>query len=506
MYPGNWLWLLNHELRLAWRNVGGKRLWVLLIGGGFIWAAVHLAAWGVLHKGKVITGTELSSLTFLTAGAIFWMFFSLMVSQATAHAVSALFDRGDLDLVLASPLSPRVILAVRGLGIALAACLLPFLLLLPFAHAGLVTGKPGLLAIYPVIAALGLTSAATGLLIIMTLVQLFGVRRAKILTQIVAALIGAAFFLLFQARNFLSHERQNAFIAWVQLEIQPGGWFATDSILWWPVRAMLGEVLPLSVIVIGAAGSFWLVANLLFKRFVSGTQETISGGHTKLRNGTLAQSPNFRSGMILNLLVKEWKLLVRDPQIISQTLLQIFYLIPLILIGFKGEHSIWLLVPGFIMITSMLAGNLAWLTIAAEDAPELIGIAPIAIERVRWIKGAAAIMPVLALLLPLVLYWLTRDVYGAFVLLFCGTGGALSAALCQIWNPRQGDRRDMKKRYRENRIVNIFEALGSLGWVGMAICMSGHWLWLPLALTLVVLGLGTAWILGFDARARGALV
>ena len=155
------------------------------------------------------------------------------------------------------------------------------------------------------------------------------------------------------------------------------------------------------------------------------------------------------------------------------------------------------------MIASMLAGSLAWLTIAAEDAPELIGTAPVAINRVRWIKAAAAVAPVLALLLPLVLYWLTRDAYAAFVLVFCSAGGMLSAALCQIWNPRQGNRRDMKKRYKENHLVNFLEAIGSMGWAAVAVCMNGHWLWMPLAATAALMGLATAWTLGRGAR--GAL-
>jgi hypothetical protein len=46
----------------------------------------------------------------------------------------------------------------------------------------------------------------------------------------------------------------------------------------------------------------------------------------------------------------------------------------------------------------------AWLTIAAEDAPELIGTAPVAIDRIRYYKALAACVPVLALLLPLALY------------------------------------------------------------------------------------------------------
>ena len=505
MVPGSWRWLLHHEIRLAWRNIGGKRIWLLLVGGGLLWAGVHLAAWRFLNFERNITDTGIGSMLVPITGTAFWLFFSIMISQTTAHAVSALFDRGDLDLLLSSPLSQRVIFTMRGLGIAIAACILPFLLMLPFAHAGLITGHAGMLAIYPVVAALGLAATAIGLLLTMTLVRLFGARRARTFTQILAALIGAAFFLLSQLQNLLSRDSQSAMATWARQQSAAGGWFAADSVLWWPVQAMLGEALPLAAVIIVGIGSFWLVVNLTFRRFVSGTQETLSGGMTRLQLHAPATAHNFRSGLISNVLAKEWKLIARDPQIISQTLLSLLYLIPLLFMGFRNDRSVWLLVPGFVMISSMLAGSLAWLTIAAEDAPDMLGTAPVSLARVRWIKAAAAVVPVLALLLPLALYWLSRDAYAAWVLVFCCLGGMISAALCQIWNPRQGNRHDMKKRYRENRVVNILEALGGMGWVAVALSMNDHWLWLPWAVALVLLGPGVAWILGRGARRRGVV-
>ena len=157
------------------------------------------------------------------------------------------------------------------------------------------------------------------------------------------------------------------------------------------------------------------------------------------------------------------------------------------------------------MITSMLAGSLAWLTIAAEDAPELIGTAPVSINRVRWIKAIAAVVPVMALLLPLALYWLTRDAYAALVLVFCSGGGMISAALCHVWNPRQGDRRELKKRHKGNVIATILESLGGVAWAAVAVCMYGHWRWLPLALVPVLLAPTTAWVLGRSVRRQGLI-
>ena len=501
--PGGAGWLLRHEMRIGWRNVGGKRVWLLLIGGGVLWAFVHVAAW-LLLRGMNRAGIEQFSPTAIAiAGGMFWLFASIMVSQTVAHAVAALFDRGDLDLLLASPLPPRTIFAMRGLGIAIGACFVPSLLMLPFAHAGVLAGRPGMLGIYPVIASMALAAAATGMALTMTLVRLLGARRAKTVAQISAAVIGAGFFLLSQVQNILPGAQRRALLRWTTDAMQSGGWLAPDSFIWWPVKAMLGEILPLLLVIAIGAGSFWLVVNATYRRFVTGTQEATGGGST--RKGHAAGPVKFRSGFVRVVLVKEWKLLIRDPQIISQTLLQVLYLVPLTFIGFRGDRSAWLLVPAFVMIASMLAGNLAWLTITAEDAPELIGTAPAPIGRTRWIKAAAAILPVLALLLPLALWWLTRDPAAAFVLLFCCIGGMASATICHIWNPRKGNRRDMKARYRESKLTNILETLGSFGWAGAAWCLNGNFEWLPLALVFVLAGPGSAWLLGRKARREAVL-
>ncbi len=502
--PGSAVWLLRHELRLGWRGMGGKRVWLLLVGAGVLWAFIHVAAWLLLRGWATLGADQLPPMAIMISGGLFWLFASIMVSQTVAHAVAALFDRGDLDLLLSSPLSPRTIFTIRGLGIAIGACFVPSLLMLPFAHAGMVAGRPGLIGIYVVVMSLALGAAAIGMALTMTLVRTFGARRAKTIAQVAAALIGAGFFLLSQAQTMLPKAQREAFVAWTRQESQPGGWLSPESMLWWPVKAMLGEWLPLLLMAGIGVGGFWLVVNLTYRRFVTGTQEDIVGGAVATR---LAAGPlKFHSGVVRVLLFKEWKLLIRDPQIISQTLLQILYLIPLMFIGFRGERSAWLLIPGLVVIASMLAGNLAWLTIAAEDAPDLIGTAPLPMTRIRRIKAAAAILPVLAILLPLVLWWFTVDGYVALVLLFCAVGGTASATICHIWHPRRGNRREMKKRYRESKLTNILETLGSFGWAGMAVCMNGYWLWLPVALLLVLLGPGSAWLLGRKARSEAVLV
>ena len=79
---------------------------------------------------------------------------------------------------------------------------------------------------------------------------------------------------------------------------------------------------------------------------------------------------------------KEWTLLARDPWLVSQTLMQILYLLPpalLLWVTFRdGTGAYVVLIPVVVMAAGQLAGGLAWLSISGEDAPDLVATAPIA--------------------------------------------------------------------------------------------------------------------------------
>jgi ABC-2 type transport system permease protein len=497
--PGGLWWLYRHEWRLNWRGTGGKKIWLLAACLAVLWALLHFAAWKALGAAL---GAELPPMAYVALGGGFWFFFFIMLSQSIAHAVVAVFDRGDFDLLMSSPLPARHVLAVRGLGIASGAILLPAALLLPAAHMGLVMDRPALMAIYPALVATGLMAAAAGLAFTLVLVSLFGARRAKTIAQVMAAFFGAGVFLATQAQTFLSKDTRQSLLAWARNEAE-AGMLSPDSPLWWPVRAMLGEAVPLLAMIALSAGAFVAVVRIMQRRFAAGAQETMTGGATMRVAGNAPI--RFTTGVWRLMLMKEWRLLARDPHIISQTLLQLLYLLPMMFLAFRTEKAAFLIIPGFVVIASMLAGNLAWLTVAAEDAPELIGVSPVPMARLRWIKAAAAVLPASLFVIPVALWWLPRDAYAAGVLLLCGAGGLISAALCQVWNPRRGDRKNMNARYRENRLINFVEAFTSFGWAGLAVCLNGYLIFAPIALVFCLLGPAAAWVVGRSARKEQVL-
>ncbi|MBL8517038.1 MAG: hypothetical protein JNM76_08715 [Betaproteobacteria bacterium] len=509
--PGSLLWLLRHELRLAWRGIGGKRIWLLLILGGVLWVFVHLAAIGLLKALKFLSGdpermTRVMAIMIAGGGLAFWVITTIKLSQTIAHSVAALFDRGDLDLLLSSPLAPRHVLTARALGIAIPTLIIPVLLLIPVANTALFMGLLHLLAIYPSTAAWALLAAAGGLIMTMSLVSLLGARRAKTAAQLLGAFMGAAFFLASQLPGWLGRPRQDQFNQWISSHIGADGMFGPESLLWLPARSFLGEPLPLLVFLLVCVGGFWLVVQVTHKRFTEGTQESLVGGRTRPRSDD-GRAVKFHAGLARITIFKEWRLLWRDPRLISQVVLQVLYLLPLMFIGFRRPDNAHFVVMGCVFMAAMLAGNLAWLTIAAEDAPELVGTAPVALTRVRYYKAVAACIPVLAILVPLALYWLITHPWNGVVLLVCGVGATFSAALCHVWNPQKGDRRDMKARHKQgNIIISILEGMASLGWAVLAVGLASTWWWLiPVGLLLIPIGLGTAWIIGRPKRVLGLL-
>lgn len=504
--PGSTLWLIRHELRLAWRGVGGKGIKLLLVLLLILGAAIHLGAYGLLAK---LPEGEMPPWALFALGGAAWLVASLMLSQAILQSVTALFDRGDLDLLLASPLPTRNVFMARGLGIAISVVGLYLFMLTPLAHVGVFTGHANLLAIYPTLLSLALGVTALGIWLTLLLVRWLGARRARTVAQLLGSLVGAAMFLASQAQTILSEAQRKQLTVTLMRWIAPGGPLSEDSLLWFPARALRGDLLPLLVVIAVGAGAFWAVIGLAHQHFLAGTQESVTGSAKRGLAAPSAGSVRFRSGVWRNVLVKEWRLILRDPQLITQTLLQLLYLTPMLFIAMRGDgNSAVMLMPAVVWLATSLAGSLAWITVAAEDAPELLGCAPTSLARLRWLKLMAALLPVWLLVSPMLILLPGHDLMQALIFLTCLVGGTLSVGMGLIWYPRQGKRADMKTRMKGHGAVGMLEALLTFGWAGLAYCLSSPpaFKWSPLALAAVVLGMGVTWVLGRSRRADGALV
>jgi ABC-2 type transport system permease protein len=512
--PASWPWLLRHEIRLAWHSAGQTKAWIILGLGGAFWLAYHAAAFGVLKGLDFVSAKQsIKASTFVLWGSVaLWASMTVMLSYAITLSVSALFDRGDLDLLFSSPIPPRTVMTVRCLGVAFSIGFIYVLLGAPFAHVGIFTGRPQLLAVYPATIAIALLVTAIGMLATLSLVRVFGARRAKTIGQVLGAVVGALAFLLTQVQSFLSARTRNAIQEAIGRAMSPGGWLTSEGFVSVPLRAMLGEPVPLLLVMLVGVGAFIITMNLTSRRFVEGTQESVKGSASS-RSVAVSSSDvakYFRSGVLRNVLVKEWRMIARDPQLIAQTLLQVLYMMPLAFVALRSKDALFGAVPSTVFLASWLAGNLAWITVTAEDAPELVGTAPLDYQRVRRMKAYAAVIPVWFLALPVVITVMLKQPLWAIPMILCVAGGTLAAGLMQVWVPRTAKRADLKNRGKSDVLLSFLEFLSAAAWAATAAMLISNfsWKWAVAAVTISVALLMAliAWLQGASRRAQGVLV
>ena len=501
--PGTTLWLARHEARLSWRD------WLYLITGGhsrravtsgivFVVFVTFLHSLAYLMLGSAATDSGMAdkqSLTVITGTLA--MSASLMLSQALESVTRGFYARGDLDLILASPVSAWRLFAVRIMAMAVAVAVQGLVLAAPFVDVLVWQGGLHWMGAYAVIVAVAMDSVAVAVVITVLLFRAIGPRRTRIVAQVLAAIIGAGFVICAQFAaifSFGTMSRAVALQSTALVERAPD----VDSILWEPARAVLGDPVALALLlgfsIVALAGTIAVCA----PRF----------GPLALAAGTVAQgtaSVSRRPARFHNsapaqaLRRKEWILLLRDPWLMSQTLMQLLYLLPPAYLlsrnFYDGGGAAALLVPVLIMAAGQLGGGLAWLAVSGEDAPELIASAPVSRIRVLRAKVEAVLGGIAVIFGPFVVALALFAPFAALVALGGVVIAAGSATAIQFWFRAQARRSLFRRRQVSSRLATFAEALSSIGWAGTgALAATGTWL--AIIPGFMVLGIvGGAWLI-----------
>ncbi len=139
--PGSYAWFARHELRLFWRDwvyllTAGRanRLTVLIIALGIFVGLMHLLALAIIMPLSAAgIAVDKPTLVIVTGGL--FLATTTMISQAMDSVTRAFYSRGDLDLILSSPVPPNRIFAVRMVAIALTTTVLSVAIAGPFINA-----------------------------------------------------------------------------------------------------------------------------------------------------------------------------------------------------------------------------------------------------------------------------------------------------------------------------------------------------------------------------------
>lgn len=457
MPPGSLAWLVLHELRLSLR--GGRRrgatTWI-----GYVLLAVMLAG-GILTALAIrdipLPRSPMSDVIVLTALA---GVFSFMVTQAMIGSQRTLYEVGDLDLLLSAPIAPRTVLAAKLLGIATAIILTYAALGLPFLVPIAALGHPGLFGFIAIALSAALVASAVGLALTLTLARVAGPRAARTIGQIAAALIGGAVFLITQIAN--GGDRRRSLYLVIYEEVQKTG-IARSPLGRLPGAAAFGDPLAVAILLGGAIALFALAAWAFQRWFLRGFQD--AGTHLSPARGRAARrgiARLFKPGLFATIFAKEWRLLARDPALAFQIVLRLIYLAPLLFIAMRGNHPFPLgpsLAFFSVAVAGQLVGSFAWLTVSAEDSPDLIKVAPVdkgEVDRAKLFAALAMAAPV-AVLLPVGIA--LETVAGAAVTLVMSVIGGTLAGLLELKLGKPAPRKSFARRRAGSWVVGVLSLL-----------------------------------------------
>jgi ABC-2 type transport system permease protein len=486
--PGSLAWLVAHELRLNCRrflDMFGRlplaAVCAICLAGVIV---VHLLAWPIAAW-LIQQTSDAGSFDSAAGSAAVFSILAWMTAQGLLGMARTLQDRAGMDLLLASPLPMRRILAARLLSIAAGSLASVGVLLLPVADMAAMLGDPAWLALYPTLVSLALIGTCAGTAIAIGLFLHWEPLRARFIAQMCAAFIGGAFLLAAQVAAMLPPPLRAAAVNWMTHS-------PLTTALEPVVAGARGDVVALAALATLAVAALAATVVLLGDRFLRATLEAAGRTDAATARADRPAAMCIASSLRRTLHRKEWRLLLRDQGVFAQLTLQIIYTLPLAVVLLRGADSMPLataLAPTFVVIAAQIAASLAWITVSGEDAPELIAAAPVGRGEVELAKLSAIGLPVLMILaLPLAGLALMFP-YVALLSAGFATAAGVSTALLNLWHPMPGNRRGMLRRHSQSKVMALLEHLLALLWaVAVMLALIGSaWVTLPIALVALVL-------------------
>lgn len=509
--PGSIGWFLRHETRLAWRDVFSVmgadrpgRLRGILIAVSIFLTVLHVIAHHVVGPlaGLALAG-DLATLVGVSAGLV--LAGSAILSQAMESVTRTFYTRSDLELVLSSPVRAQRLFAVRVGGIVMSVSLMSLLFVGPFINVLAWHGGVRWLAAYGVMPALAMMATTVAILITVALFRSIGPKRTRLVAQIAAAIVGGLFAVGLQMAALFSTGTLSR-LAYLGSDAVLARMPDAGSLVWLPARAVLGDFGALVAVLGASLVVFVVVAALNVPRFASYALAASSAPQD--RRVSQGSSRGFRVGSAASALRrKEILLILRDPWLLSQSLMQLLYLVPPAAMlwhsyALHGGAPL-VLVPVLVMAAGQLAGGLAWLTICGEDAPDLVLTAPVAGALRLRSKLEAVSVCIAVVFAPLVLGLALFSVSAALVAAAGIAASAGSATAIQFWFRAQARRSQFRRRHTSSRFATLSEAFASIMWAAAAgLAVAGNGLLVPVVVVvLVFLAIVRAW-----SPARGRAV
>jgi ABC-2 type transport system permease protein len=460
--------LMAHDVRLSLRLFSRKRmgphtpsdrgfvLGVSLAVGAFL----CLIAFGlaeVIAQYDVKTAPQ--SQIMLTGVSL--ILFLMMLAQALNRASQVFFTRGDFWLLLSAPIEVRKVLTMRALAMIIPVLgfwgvflwpLSLMLMLIDGAHWGM---------IMPLIVAMALCAVAFAFILLSLLFLILGPQRTRMGAQILSVVMTIIAFLSLQYKTILPQHSAD-YVSDVLVGLSRAQQLNGEGLMWLPAHILLGDIRACAELLLVTILFFGVVMSVFGQGLARHVLQAINVASRAPAAPMIAQKPKpFRGGIILSLVLKEWRLIMRDPWLLGHILVQIIYVTPVGLMLWKSfflgaESSAAASIAGLVPVLTIIAG-LAWITLSGEDAPHFIMTAPVSARMVRSAKLISAFAPVVVCVMPfcIAIAFISLSLAGlTFIGSLCA---AVLCVLINLWAQRPSPRRSFGYRHHGSIIANISE-------------------------------------------------
>ncbi|MFZ7101781.1 MAG: putative ABC transporter permease subunit [Peptococcaceae bacterium] len=424
--------LFKNQLLVTWNKIRHKPVGVLI--GFVVFLLLALAvlvslgslAYGALQKMSPQIVYGFLSLLFM-AGLAGQVFFGITA------AFAALYMSDDLELLFMTPVSLKVVFAVKSLGVLGSNLLIAVLFaFLPGIFSGLLFQAGLRFYIVVVLVGIGLWVLGTAIaeLINLLVMRIVPPHRSKEAIGFIGALAGVLIVLFFQIPNLLLNSRENLNIgSWLAgqeqvlhiMDFFPWGWGARALMEGISGNFLAGLGWSLFILFLGA-GLFMIALILLEKGFRRGfisLSQGEGGRRRKTRISPVNKQETYPqrniTGLFNGAAVQQaspwwgtWAVAKKDLLSIKRDTREWFaYLVPLIIMAFfiiqfllaPGTPNRFSLITVLIMYTIIFSGNLALQAFGREGESDwLLNSVPLAGWPVVWGKLLAAVLPTLLLM------------------------------------------------------------------------------------------------------------
>lgn len=502
--PGSILWLARHQIRLSWR-LGrlGKKMpsWLKPVFTILFVAFLSFTmGYGIAKAFEAAAGDykQISSL----AGAIVLTLMISGISMNMMGSFMTITEKGDLDLLLSSPIPPHRFVAARLISSAWRGFCIYAGFATIFFGASIVMISPMFASIYVVVAGFAILDAALTYMIARQALLWFGLRngrRAIITLGAVGVLVGLFGYQMVSSSGSLGQLAAKENDPNASLVLLHDWVVALTSNLSWLGGTILGDWLGALVFPVAGAVVSAAVLHFAGKRYDQDVAFLNGQNDHAPHKARKPHARQFRRPALVMVFHKEWLSLTRDPLFVSQLIVPLFTMVPFL--GFvwnamanPEEQSEMAPIMGavFAAITvfnvTMLTSSLAWLTASVEEARDLLQASPLDPKIILQGKVLAASGPAIIELFLVAALVAWAWPVAALTILVMGTATCAGACVIEFSRPRPTKRPKMTQRPDRSLVAVLFGLGLGILWAcaaGLAAAKIVWWL-LPAALAITI--------------------